>query len=438
MTGAAIAAPVAFPPDARVTAHDVPDLRSAATPPFPPAVVPLPPGVGSPFGPAAPFGSPAFAAAERAEITPRAAQPPPQPIPGRLVTGSLWAAERFVLRIPERWNGRLVVAGCPGQRTEYASDRIFADPLLARGYAYVCGNKANGDGIALLAPGAAFATEGTRLPRFFLPDGRSVVFWQHARGHLVDGWVREMLEITATAQDLIRDARGREPELVYAIGLSNGGYEVRRAIEESGVYAGALTWNAALWTVEHNPLRPLLDALAAMRDRDPGRLAVLGFPPDVRASSGGASLYARNYAVYWHVTAWLHAVHLDPETSLAYGDVEDPAPAEAWAARIDRWRFDRSPVIAERVARYANTGRINCKLIEVAAEYDHLLPPAVNFEPYRRMVERAGRGDVYRGRVAPRAQHVDAWSDDPDYPETRSSYGDLMAAWDELVSWVEE
>ncbi len=418
-------------------ALDVPDLRSIATPSFPPAVVPLPPGVTSPFGPLAPFGSLAFAEAERAEITPRAAVAPPEPIPGRFVCDSLWEAERFVLRIPERWNGRLVVAGCPGQRTELASDRIFSDPLLARGYAYACGNKGNGDGVALLAPGMSFQTEGTALPRFFLPDGRSIAFWQHARGHLLERWVREMLEITARAQQTIADARGREPELVYAIGLSNGGYEVRRAIEESDAFAGALAWNPALWTVEHNPLRPLLAALAAMRAGEPERLISLGFPPDVVASDGGASLYQRNLFTYWHLTAWLHAVHLDPQTSIAYGDVDDPRPAENWARHLADWRFDRSPEIAARVTRYANTGAIRCKLIEVAAEYDHLLPPKIHHEPYGRMIAAAGKSELYRGRVATGAQHVDAWSDDPRYPQTRSSYAQLMQAWDELITWVE-
>ncbi|HXF34454.1 MAG TPA: hypothetical protein VN603_07775 [Candidatus Acidoferrales bacterium] len=32
----------------------------------------------------------------------------------------------------------MVVAGCPGQRSEFACDRIFGDVMLARGYAYVC------------------------------------------------------------------------------------------------------------------------------------------------------------------------------------------------------------------------------------------------------------------------------------------------------------
>ncbi|HZO92321.1 MAG TPA: hypothetical protein VFB22_01010 [Candidatus Baltobacteraceae bacterium] len=417
-------------------ALDVPDLRSAATPAFEPAVSVLPPGVSSPFGPQAPFGSPAFADGERAEITPRAALPPPEPIPGRFVSGSLWTSERFQLRIPERWNGRLVVAGCPGQRTEFASDRIFADPLLERGYAYVCGNKGNGDGIAVLERGATFAPEGIPLPRFFLPDGRSVVFWQHGRDHRLERWGDEMLQITATAQQMIADARGRAPEAVYAIGLSNGGYEVRRAIELSDVFAGAVTWNPALWTVEHNPLRALIGAVAAMQAGRPHDLAGLGFPPDVVAHDGSSSLYRRNFLTYWHVTAWLHAMNLDPEASIAYGDVDDPHQAEAWAARIAEWRFDRSPAIAERVARYANTGRINCKLIEVSAEYDHLLPPAIHHEPYGRLVAAAGKTERYRGRVVPRAQHVDAWSDDPKYPDMRSSYGELIEAWDEMLAWV--
>src|SRR5271154_5651822 len=96
------------------------DLRGLATPAFTPALSPIPPGVHSAFGDDVPFGSPAFAARDAADVTAASLQPPGEPIPGERITGSLWPGERFTLRIPEAWNGRLVVAGCPGQRTEYA------------------------------------------------------------------------------------------------------------------------------------------------------------------------------------------------------------------------------------------------------------------------------------------------------------------------------
>ncbi|MET8879711.1 3-hydroxybutyrate oligomer hydrolase family protein [Streptomyces rubiginosohelvolus] len=39
---------------------------------------------------------------------------------------------QFVIRLPDRWNGGLVVAGSPGVREQYANDRAFGDWALAR------------------------------------------------------------------------------------------------------------------------------------------------------------------------------------------------------------------------------------------------------------------------------------------------------------------
>lgn len=382
-------------------------------------------------------GYEALAARDAADITPASVQSPAEPIAGWRVSGSLWPAERFMLRIPKRWNGRLIAAGTPAQRSEYACDRLFGDPLLARGYAYVCGNKGQGDGAMLLDREHTITIDGAVLPRFVLPSGDGISFWQHAPGHSVEQWLEEFIAMTASARDVIAELCGRPPELTYAIGLSNGGYEVRRAIEESDGYAGALTWNAVMWSPEHNILRQLTAAVAAMQAGEPERLLRLGFPPDIAAASGTGSLYQKNFAVYWGLTAWLHAVHLDPQTSIAYGDVRDPAAAEAWSAKIGAWDFDRSPIIAQRVAGFANTGRIRCKLIDIASEYDHLVTPRFNFEPYGRMVAAAGKSALYRAEMLPGAQHLDTWSEDSEYPQMRTGYRRVMAAFDELVQWVE-
>ncbi len=413
------------------------DLRARANPAFVPAQRAAPGGVASLYGAAAPFGTPQFAWREAADLAPRSAQGSDEPIPGWRFSGSLWPCERYAIRVPERWNGRLVVAGCPGQRTEFACDLIFGDPLLARGYAYAAGNKGNGDGAALLEPGAALVVDGASLPRFALPGGRGVAFWQHAPGHLMERWPEELVALAGRANEALERTHGRGAEFVYAAGLSNGGYQVRRAIEESDVFDGALVWNAVLWSVEHNPLDSLALAIAACEAGEPERALLAGFPPDVAALSGTSSLYAKNLFAYWYVTLWLHATFLDPATSIAYGDVADPAPAESWGARIGTWRSGRSPEIARRIRAFENTGRIGCKLIDVASEFDHLIPPKIHFDPYRRLVEAAGCAQRYRSRLIAGAQHVDNWSEDPEYPAMRLGHPAVLDAWDELVAWVE-
>ncbi|MBV8355807.1 MAG: hypothetical protein JO101_10840 [Candidatus Eremiobacteraeota bacterium] len=410
------------------------DLRSTSPVAYKPSQ-PLPPGAASVFGPKAAFGSPEFARQDAAAISPRI-EPPPGPIPGWRIAGCLWPAERFVIRIPKQWNGRLVVAGTPSQRSEFANDRLWSDPLLARGYAYACGNKSLGDGVVVLADGAALVVSGVTMPRFNMPNGASVAFWHTEPGNCMQLWMDEFYRLTRLAQSSLEELHHRAVEVTYAVGLSNGGNQVRHALEKSDLYAGGLAWNAALWTVEHNLLRQLPPAIEAMEAGNAERLLDLDFPPDVRGTDG-SSLYQRNLDVYWHATAWVHAATLDPEMSIPYGDTRDPARAEAWNGRMGSWRIDRADTIALRIENYAHTGRLRAKLIDLASEYDHLLPPKVHFEPYGRLVAQSGAQDLYRSALIPNAQHVDAWSEDPAYPQMRPGYPRVLVAFDELVAWVE-
>ena len=55
---------------------------------------------------------------------------------------------QFVLRIPDAWNGGLVVTGAPGVRKQYACkqyacDFLISDFVLERGFAYACTDKGN-------------------------------------------------------------------------------------------------------------------------------------------------------------------------------------------------------------------------------------------------------------------------------------------------------
>ncbi|MBV8074120.1 MAG: hypothetical protein JO140_01735, partial [Candidatus Eremiobacteraeota bacterium] len=133
----------------RIAIEEVGDLRSTAPNPYELSQA-LPEGATGLFGEAIPLGSPQYAAFDARSIAPRV-NPPAHEIRGWRVTGSLWPTERFVMRIPKMWNGKLVVAGTPSQRSEFANDIIWSDPMLARGYAYICGNKSQGDSAVLLA-----------------------------------------------------------------------------------------------------------------------------------------------------------------------------------------------------------------------------------------------------------------------------------------------
>ena len=60
---------------------------------------------------------------------------------------------QFVIRIPDHWNGGLVVSGAPGVRGQYANDFIIGDWVLAKGYAFASTDKGN--------TGASFYDDGS-------------------------------------------------------------------------------------------------------------------------------------------------------------------------------------------------------------------------------------------------------------------------------------
>src|SRR5215472_10864713 len=66
---------------------------------------------------------------------------------------------RFLLRLPDDWNGRLVVAGASGTRSEFNGDFAWSDYLVQKGYAYASQNK----GTLNLRPTTASDPLGCRL-----------------------------------------------------------------------------------------------------------------------------------------------------------------------------------------------------------------------------------------------------------------------------------
>src|SRR5947209_5604091 len=51
------------------------------------------------------------------------------------------AEARFLLRLPDDWNGDLVVAGASGTRSEFNGDFAWSDYVVQKGYAYASQNK---------------------------------------------------------------------------------------------------------------------------------------------------------------------------------------------------------------------------------------------------------------------------------------------------------
>jgi hypothetical protein len=132
---------------------------------------------------------------------------------------------QFVLRIPDAWNGKLVVSGAPGNRAQYANDVILSDWVLAQGYAFASTDKGN--------VGLDFWGDGST-------PGGSVREWNH-----------RVTQLTEAAQDTIRRVRAGQVQRTYMAGISNGGYLVRWQLENRpDLYDGGLDWEGVLFRAD--------------------------------------------------------------------------------------------------------------------------------------------------------------------------------------------
>ena len=110
-----------------------------------------------------------------------------------------------MVRLPARWNGKLVVSGAPGTRSQYANDFLISDWVLSKGYAFASTDKGNN--------GATFYDDGST------PGGS------------VREWNRRVTQLTRATKAVVRQRYGHAPRRTYMFGISNGGYLTRWQLE---------------------------------------------------------------------------------------------------------------------------------------------------------------------------------------------------------------
>jgi len=148
---------------------------------------------------------------------------------------------RILIRLPDQWNGKLVVAGASGTRSEFNGDFAWSDYVVQKGYAYVSQNK----GILNLfvaAPNSCTPPEplACRL-------NPTSTFWVHFYANdpatPFTRWTLFMVEAARIGGNALSAHYGSRPRRTYAVGTSNGGYQVRRAIETAPeLYDGGVDW----------------------------------------------------------------------------------------------------------------------------------------------------------------------------------------------------
>ncbi|MFJ6929383.1 tannase/feruloyl esterase family alpha/beta hydrolase [Streptomyces nigra] len=318
---------------------------------------------------------------------------------------------QFVIRLPDRWNGGLVVTGAPGTRKQYATDTAISDQVLARGYAYAATDKGNS--------GADFYRDGRRP------------------GDAIAEWNTRTTQLTRAARKAVAQRYGHAPRRTYMTGISNGGYLTRWQLENHPeLYDGGVDWEGALWTANGPSLLTSLPTavarmLGSARDED---LYAAGF------ARGSEFLWPYHERAYWGITQKIYRAEFDP----AY----DPAcPGASAGTTTDRilapcasdasYDYASRPASVHRaVARVALTGRIGRPLITLHGDLDTLLPQAADSDVYARMVDASGRGRLHSYVTVTGGTHVDGLYDT--YPDRlRPILPCYRSAFDRLVSWVE-
>jgi hypothetical protein len=360
------------------------------------------------------------------------------------IAGDPLGQARILIRMPDDWNGKLVVAGASGTRSEFNGDFAWSDYVVQKGYAYVSQNK----GIYNLYVSTAADPLACRLnPN----SGTFVHFYDDDPAALFARWNEIMLSATKIGRDALEIGYGRRPARTYAVGTSNGGYQVRRAVETAPeLFDGGVDWEGTFV----DPAAPnLLSTLPTTILNYPDYLASgfssestaaknireAGFPPDMTVPDSPTSLWGLHWIQFWEVTQCQWQKRLDP-TYDTYGS------GTGTYVYVDRLSMSD---VGANIAAFATTGRIKRPLITVAGTMDGLLPIDVHARAYARKVEAAlGRDDhpaarspeerapEYRLYEVQNGNHIEAFV--TTFPRLELIQPHALKAFDLLVAHVEE
>ncbi len=399
-------------------------------------------------------GLPAFAftpQTDRAVIAPSAGKRTPvtRAVPGLQLNARIAAdptgQARFLLRLPNDWNGRLVVAGTSGTRSEFNGDFAWSDFVVQQGYAYASQNK----GVLNLQFTTAADPLGCRLNPV---STLFVRFYDNEAGQPFTRWTEYMIKAAQLARQGVRAGYGRAPRYTYAVGTSNGGYQVRRAIETApDLFDGGVDWEGT-FVDEHAPnlLTDLPPAILNFTDYVASgfnasstaakNIVAAGYPPDI--VQGTASLWANHSAAFWEVTQCQWQKRLDP-TYDTYGSSGNSTGTYNYVSRLS------ISDVGAQMAAFATNGRIKRSLITVAGTLDALLPIDHHARAYARKVaaaarhhaqdddndDRDGRRAAYRLYEVQNGNHIETYQDT--FPQLELIEPHAQRAFDLLVRQVE-
>ncbi|GAC1582538.1 MAG: tannase/feruloyl esterase family alpha/beta hydrolase [Candidatus Dormibacteria bacterium] len=383
---------------------------------------------------------------------------------------------QFVIRIPDAWNGRLMTSGTPGIRDAFASDFINSDYAMEKGWAYVSQDKGN--------MGANFFQDGCDERGEASPcapaDSGVTCSGSTAwcPGAATREWTFRVRQATRQARLLLNSVAPSYGvsgvNYSYVTGVSNGGYQTRRALEidtaGDRLYDGGVDWEGTLLTptvpagvVKASPSTGhiLFNYLPQTLANFPGdvtgdaaataALAAVGFNPESQP------LWAYHAGIYWGLTQKVYRLEFDPEYTaysgcaplVPIGPCVSPAaevvpPGDPDATYDYAARLAALPALAGRIAASANTGDIQHPMITLHGDQDALLPIKTDSDLYAQMVALRGHNDIFRYYVVRGGNHVDPQFDDHNGTD---AYGNTLlrpilpcvrASLDAIQAWVEK
>jgi hypothetical protein len=419
----------------------------------------------------------------------------PPTVAGQTCVSACHQDGSFVLRIPDSWDGHLLSAGTPGIRDQFASDFVFSDFAVEKGWAYVSQDKGNmganfyRDGCDETGSCGSTATStwDTYPGACATAPAISVSGGSWCPGTAIAEWTFRMRQATRASRSLLGSGLINYGiagvTYSYAAGISNGGYQARRAVETDTptdhLYDGGVDWEGTLFIptlpagvtsslpVDDVNLFGYLPTSLAHYPGDVGgtasdvaALGAVGFNPQSQP------LWAYHWGIYWGLTQKVYRLEFDPEytnytctgvelTSCVSPAAEAVSSTDPDATYNYHARLTALPAIATRIALSQNTGDIKHPLITLHGDQDSLLPIKTDSDLYSQMVGSSGHAGIYRYYVVQGGNHVDSQFDDhnnidaygnnvlrPILPCVRAmSFPDTSAsssnALDALAAWVE-
>ena len=251
-------------------------------------------------------------------------------------------------------------------------------------------------------------------------------------------WTQYIIEAAQLARQAAKAQYGRYPRFTYAIGWSNGGYQVRRAMEEApelfnggvdlaGVFPSPNIFADLPLMLQQVPLyvasgfNPASAAAQAIRAG--------GYPPDI-INKDGLSFWELHYMVFYEVVMCQWQKQFDP----AY---------DTYAAGLANYDYAARVAVSDvenRLAEIELTGKIKRPLVTVAGTMDGIVIVEHHARAYAAKVaaylqENQDDQLQYRYWEIQNGNHIDAFKQS--FPQLQRIVPHGQHAFDLLVQFVE-